>query len=824
VLVLQEKILFQTQNILETLLEATDHFSELVKQRNFNQSIFMLSSIVEGYQSVVPHLNELDESFQERAQRIENNFLLLATELEKGNFIKVQEVVQFSLRPGFSSLLKAFVDKIGNQKENKAISIGVFHSWANPKDFTRKERLDALEAEAEKQSTTLYYFSSGDIDFDQSKIEAYTLEDDNWNKVRIPFPDVVHNIGAGKQSYEEKRLRREIPFTSFFVGNKFSLPKRMLDYRSKYVNLLVPFTVCMNEENTWRFIEKHDKFVFKALASNRGENIYFVTKRNDRYILLDAKKESILNERDFQYFLDNIILKEKGSYIIQKYIHIRTKGDEPYHIRAHVHKNELGAWENTLIYATTGHKKTNLSNLSSYRNHYSLSEFLIREYGEKGKKTYYKKIYELALNVAKDLDHLYNYSLSELGLDFAIDEQGQIWMHEANNGPETHFFEDTRAEYVIAYAKYIAENGIMYTDLRSTQERVKGQFDSRSSDLSVVESEGLVRVGLLSLNHDSYEPVRKAFYEESKAKNIQFFYFTPKDIDYNFSLIRGYFFGNGEWTPYMTEFPDVVIDLSKLRGHEHGEIMYRELENLSFLNTIPVHDLSRSTILRDIEDSLQVVDYRVVSRPGDVIDFLDKYTSVIISINQLTIKELAYRVKKIDQKYYLWDNRSITEFTKLELRHRINYFLENNELVVLKDAAYDQANDRSAIFQVHLVKNGQGWKQINANVKIINELDEEMELALHDYLKSPYRSIQKDIDIEARLSDECKNIADIFDSKVSYRISELLLSVAIDSSGSVKLIDLNPVTPNEIKEESLYAKSLLSYAEKIFENNKTSVL
>src|SRR5699024_9024854 len=62
---------------------------------------------------------------------------------------------------------------------------------------------------------------------------------------------------------------------------------------------------------------------------------------------------------------------------------------------------------------------------------------------------YEEEILRLSLDVTQHLDKLYGLSLNELGLDFAIDDTGRIWMHEANNGPQTAYHEEERAiEYI----------------------------------------------------------------------------------------------------------------------------------------------------------------------------------------------------------------------------------------------------------------------------------------------------------------------------------------------------------------------------------------
>src|SRR5690625_2957517 len=95
---LDDKQIMQVKNILDTLIEATDHFSDLVKNRELNQSIFMFSSIVEGFESINNLLLSYKvETRKKERDKIEQYLLFIARELENGNFIKIAEIIQFSL-------------------------------------------------------------------------------------------------------------------------------------------------------------------------------------------------------------------------------------------------------------------------------------------------------------------------------------------------------------------------------------------------------------------------------------------------------------------------------------------------------------------------------------------------------------------------------------------------------------------------------------------------------------------------------------------------------------------------------------------------------
>src|SRR5699024_10432440 len=97
----------QLQNISETLTEATTHFVTDIKIREFAQSIHIFSSIVEGYEAInqMFTIYEKDsETTQDLLGTIESNLILIAKELEQKRFIKIIEIIQFSLIPNFKRL------------------------------------------------------------------------------------------------------------------------------------------------------------------------------------------------------------------------------------------------------------------------------------------------------------------------------------------------------------------------------------------------------------------------------------------------------------------------------------------------------------------------------------------------------------------------------------------------------------------------------------------------------------------------------------------------------------------------------------------------
>jgi len=824
-----DKQLFQTQNILETLLEATDHFAKLIKQKEFNQSITIFNSIVEGSQAVMTTLNNVDKSFIPHSQALEKYLVMIVEELEKRNLLKISEIVQFSLRPHFVHLQQIFIEQLGNQKKDKAISIGVFHSWGNPKDFTPKPRLNALIIEAKKQNALLYFFTSKDVNFENKSIEANTFHNNHWESVTISFPDVINNVGAGNISQVERRLRREVPFTTFHVGNKYTLPKQMIKH-NKFTELLVPFRVCKDEAGVYDFLGKNNRAVFKALGSNRGENIYFVYKNGNRYVFLDHKKERIMNEKDFNYFVDNIILKEKNSYIIQKYIHARTNSDEPYHFRSHVQKNGEGKWLITNIFTGIGNKKSNLSNISSEVTIKNFTTFLIDEHGEKSGEYYKNKILKLSIDIAQHLDKIYGFGLCELGLDFTIDNHGEIWMHEANNGPQTNYHEEKRAIHLIAYAKYIAKNGIMYTDSTTKHALRKGQFQAKKSSLPIARTSEKLAIGVLKRNNTN-DKFNEILAKEAEQHNVSLYSFHHRDIDFDLELVKGNFFENSTWVEKISEYPEVIIDRLNMRGHENPQYIYEELDEIPFTNEYPIYTGTRFSLYESIQNKQEIANYftpyQAVDRLYRVIQFIENYDEVRLVPNKFSSKYSIAVIESLgDKSYRIIKDGKVKEHSMLTLRHAIQDMIEKNSYIVQEFARPEFSYGAKAEIHVHLMKHAENnWSIISTNGEVKTLKDDTVttnSVNINEVLERLFSSEQI-TNIKEKINEMTTKTASALEFSNSTPISELALFVIINKELEVRVLDAFPGSFKNIYDEAKYAEVSIEYAKRLGERNVEKV-
>src|SRR5690625_5129690 len=112
-----KKEIIQLKNISETLIEATEHFTKYIKDRNTTQSINIFSAVVEGFQSIqrffIAYQIELDDQL---ITKTEKDLILIAQQLEDNDILKISQVIQFSLMPKFRQLYALFTPEETNKK------------------------------------------------------------------------------------------------------------------------------------------------------------------------------------------------------------------------------------------------------------------------------------------------------------------------------------------------------------------------------------------------------------------------------------------------------------------------------------------------------------------------------------------------------------------------------------------------------------------------------------------------------------------------------------------------------------------------------------
>lgn len=341
--------------------------------------------------------------------------------------------------------------------------IGMLHHRLDPTTVLKSY---AYAAVAKAEGAQFFYFTPKSVDFEKRTIRAKVYENGQWQEKTMPFPDVIYNAGSPEKLSVSKeiieRLKEEIPFTTYSIGNKWNVMKRLKEAK-EFEQYLIPSEIVKNADVFHNFIHYYKRVVFKPIDGRKGKGIYFITKAGPKNF--EVRKDST-NTIYSKPQLD-ALLKEQlasGTFIMQPYIQSITKAGQVYDFRLHVQKNGEGKWVVTTVYpriAPNGSIIPNINN-GGFTNY--LDPFLEQEFKEDAYNIR-RMLEHFSLALAHHLDDIqmekFGEVIDEIGIDVGLDQQQKIWMYEVNwrpGCPPAFYLELDVVINSIRYAMYLAKN------------------------------------------------------------------------------------------------------------------------------------------------------------------------------------------------------------------------------------------------------------------------------------------------------------------------------------------------------------------------------
>ncbi|AXI00020.1 UDP-N-acetylmuramoyl-tripeptide--D-alanyl-D-alanine ligase [Sporosarcina sp. PTS2304] len=340
--------------------------------------------------------------------------------------------------------------------------IGMLHHRKDPKTVVKAY---AFAAVAEAEGAQFYYFSPGEVNFLHQTIRGQVYKNGEWKTATMPFPDVIYNAGSPEKLMKAKnvidRLKQDIPFTTYSIGNKWSVNRRLHEAKD-FANYLIPTEVVKNSDHVLRFMAAFEKVVFKPIDGRKGKGIFFIVQENGRCIVNGEGVNNLYTENQLKEFVNKQLARE--TFIIQPYIQSVTQSGQVFDFRLHVQKNGEGEWVITTIYPRVAPKGSIIANINSggYTNY--LDPFLEQEFNEDAFNIK-KKLEYFSIALATHLDKLqmeiFGEMIDEIGVDIGMDERQKFWIYEVNwrpGCPPAFYLELDVVKNTILYAQYIAKN------------------------------------------------------------------------------------------------------------------------------------------------------------------------------------------------------------------------------------------------------------------------------------------------------------------------------------------------------------------------------
>lgn len=320
--------------------------------------------------------------------------------------------------------------------------------------FSEKGFFKILSVQGKKLGIEVTVFSPFTILWHRNKVIGfrYDMKKKSWVKGIYPIPSLLYDriFFTSKEQVQRfydaiHRLKEE--HQSMLLGR--GLPGKWKVYNMyKDVESLTPFipeTVHYNNEQKWnKKLLKYGSLFFKPASGSHGRGVVKVTFLKDR---IDVKGRTAYNQlfsKTFRSFFscDSWLKKFIGqrNYIYQPYLDLSTTTNTPFDLRVLVQKNGKGIWEETGRAIRIGKNGGLTSNLHGGGSATDANKFLHQYYSKEQTELIDQQIITINNHLPQVLEEKYG-PLLELGIDVGIDQQGRVWIIEANSKPGRRSFQ-----------------------------------------------------------------------------------------------------------------------------------------------------------------------------------------------------------------------------------------------------------------------------------------------------------------------------------------------------------------------------------------------
>ncbi|MEI3604524.1 YheC/YheD family protein [Pseudogracilibacillus sp. SE30717A] len=309
----------------------------------------------------------------------------------------------------------------------------------NFKSYTRLLELAKASVEA---GVTLFFFSIKDFDFRQNLIfgTSYDIDSNQWRQDYYPLPDVLFKRGdEGSNKFIIEHIEDilnqhhviKVNSQSYFDKWEVYRDLSKIDSASKYL----PHSVLYQEENDLKnFLKQNNEAYLKGVRGGRGRWIFRIQKKpKGKFEYSYFVNKMVTGQAESWEDLVKEISKFFGErkFIIQKEIKLIKINDSKVDFRAELQRDGEGKLNIIGVSARIG---KNQSPITIHSSAYPIEIFLkeVLNYPDLLLKELMAKVHHFLFTIYESLEKVYG-TFGEMGIDFGIDQDGEIWFIEPNS-------------------------------------------------------------------------------------------------------------------------------------------------------------------------------------------------------------------------------------------------------------------------------------------------------------------------------------------------------------------------------------------------------
>ncbi|MDQ0255319.1 D-alanine-D-alanine ligase-like ATP-grasp enzyme [Evansella vedderi] len=703
-----------------------------------------------------------------------------------------------------------------------------------------------------------YFFSIKHINWKDKKIKGYIYDSDKkqWSSSWFPFPDVIYDRGASfrqEQKSVVKFIRQQFRKDASikFLNHLDALGKwevhRHLSKHSK-MNRHLPETIQYSMfKDIKRMLNKHRFIFLKAVYGSRGEEIMSIEQKRKKYILIyndgGLKRVKVKKLKKVKNYVKNFI-DPKKRFIVQQGIPIMKYNDSHFDTRVLMIKDENGEWQAVYNHASVAKRNYSITTVNHQAKYY---EDIYNDLIDEKNIPTDEEVRKFGVEVAELIDKEMG-PFGEIGLDVTVDEEGHLWLLEANSKPDKlaspgiEYSDKVLPQYLstIEYAKFLSKtkNSDQGADFQSPFKKMAQIISSVKNTKKKLVVGAFVSIGHMKKMLNQTPVFRHLeLMKANDREHIDFYFFSIKDIDLINYRIKGVYFNQekGVWKQTGFPFPDVLYDRGGgvLKNQKIVSDYIREqLEFSGKLKKInPVYTFNKwelhQKLLGQKEMSTYLPSTRLYKCPYDIKKMFKQNNELYLKKCESNNGKNIVKIKKEqnDRYTYSYINQQLVQKTVdsfSELLHDLQFILKKKEVIIQSAINVLKVNNRHVDMRATIQRNGKGEVEIVAypvrigcpNYPITSTRTGSQVCRFDEFFKNYMSYSKNDItrlrkEVEEFLLTSFKSI-----EKVYGVFGELGLDFALDQKGSLWFIECNAKPGND----SLYMSHKREIVKKAFLN------
>lgn len=355
--------------------------------------------------------------------------------------------------------------------------LGVFtagFSDSSPILGARTEVFQMMTEAGKSHGYDTIFFGHQHVDLENRVINGVKWDGDSWIKTTVPYPLVIYNRLPNRKVENlptVKEVTKDLQKSSYYFNTRFFNKWYIYDRLRKKQNCAhyLPETILHpSKQRIIDLLKKEKRIYIKPVNGSKGNGIISATLTEQtselscKFYHDDRVHQELYQE--FDQFFQHHFPSGLHGFIVQPEINLIQKNNSAMDFRVHTNKNEYNKWELTALCAKFAGKGSLTTHVKRGGSVHTLDDFFSKEEGHQ----IFRKLQKAALIISENLEATLKDKIGEIGFDFGIDVDGNVWLFEANSKPGFGIFEHPSIKkeaahilsYLYRYADFLAEQEI----------------------------------------------------------------------------------------------------------------------------------------------------------------------------------------------------------------------------------------------------------------------------------------------------------------------------------------------------------------------------